>query len=162
MSPEFLEAFYILLQFEGGLVNDPDDAGGLTKFGISSKSYPEVNIAALSKEDAREIYHRDFWEACTLDRLCYKSKRLAERIFIMGVLIGLTKCIRITQAAVNLFVDTPIAVDGKMGPETIMAIQDIQPGSALYAAHKILTGSYLLSIGTKKYLAGWLIRNDAI
>ena len=161
MSPEFQEAFNILMQFEGGLVNDLDDSGGLTKYGISSKSYPHVNIAALSLDDARDIYHHDFWEPCSLDRLCFKSKRLAVRIFIMGVLIGLPKIVKITQSAVNLFVDTPIAVDGKMRTQTIMAIQGIRHPAALSAAHKILTGQYLLAIGKKKYLAGWLMRNEA-
>jgi lysozyme family protein len=161
MSPDFLEAFNLLMQFEGGLVNDSDDAGGLTKFGISSKTYPDVNIAALSRDDARDIYYRDFWCACCLDRLCFKSKRLAERIFIMGVLVGLPRMIQITQSAINIFSDIPIAVDGRMGAATIMAIQGIRNPGALAAAHKILTGQYLLSIGTKKYLSGWLIRNEA-
>lgn len=162
MSPEFLEACSILFQFEGGLVNDLDDSGGLTKYGISSRSYPDLNIAALSCHDAREIYCRDFWQPYLLDRLCFKSKLLAERIFVMGVLIGMPKCIKITQAAVNLFLDTHIAVDGKMGMETIMAIQGLKHGAALLAAHKVLTGAHLLSIGKKKYLAGWLIRNEAV
>ena len=49
-----------LIQREGGLVNDPDDAGGLTNFGISQRSYPNLDIASLTKDDAARIYQQDF------------------------------------------------------------------------------------------------------
>ena len=51
------------LKYEGGYVNDPDDPGGETKFGISKRSYPNVNIADLTKIDAIKIYERDYWKA---------------------------------------------------------------------------------------------------
>ena len=168
MSPEYLQSFDLLMQFETGaavnatgLVNDPSDPGGLTKFGISQKSYPDLNIASLTRDDARDIYYRDFWAPYFLDRICIKSRHLAERIFVMGVLIGMSKIIKITQAAINLLSDDSIAIDGKMGAATIMAIQGIKNSSALTAAHKILTGQHLLAIGQKRFLAGWLVRNEA-
>ncbi len=42
-------------------VNHPKDPGGETKYGISKRSYPQVDIAALTEADAKEIYRRDFW-----------------------------------------------------------------------------------------------------
>ena len=33
-----------ILQTEGGYVNDPADPGGETKYGISKKAYPTVDI----------------------------------------------------------------------------------------------------------------------
>ena len=50
-----------VLAAEGGLVNDPKDPGGVTKFGISQRAYPALNIRALSLDDAKAIYHRDYW-----------------------------------------------------------------------------------------------------
>ena len=41
--------------------NDPDDPGGLTKFGIDQRSHPKVDIRNLSEEDAMEIYHAQYW-----------------------------------------------------------------------------------------------------
>lgn len=38
------EAFKEVLGFEGGYVDDPEDKGGETKFGISKRSYPYVDI----------------------------------------------------------------------------------------------------------------------
>ena len=46
---------------EGGYVNDPIDKGGETKYGISKRSYPNLDIKNLTKEQAREIYYKDFW-----------------------------------------------------------------------------------------------------
>ena len=50
-----------------GYTNDPVDAGGETRWGISKRAHPDVDIANLSLEDALAIYHRDYWEAYRLD-----------------------------------------------------------------------------------------------
>ena len=57
----FLAAFQIVVGIEAGYVNDPHDPGGETKFGISKRSYPNLNIAQLTLEEAQAIYQRDFW-----------------------------------------------------------------------------------------------------
>lgn len=51
-----------LLLAEGGYVNDPKDPGGETKFGISKRSYPHLDIAGLTREEAIQIYRRDYWD----------------------------------------------------------------------------------------------------
>lgn len=58
-----------VLASEGGYVNDKYDAGGETKYGISKKSYPDVNIKDLTLDEAKEIYMRDYWDACGCDVL---------------------------------------------------------------------------------------------
>jgi len=50
-----------VLKHEGGYVNDPRDPGGETNFGISKRAYPTLNIKALTKEQAIEVYRRDYW-----------------------------------------------------------------------------------------------------
>jgi lysozyme family protein len=60
MSFDQIMAF--VLKHEGGYVNDPRDPGGETKYGISKRAYPRVNIKALTLEGAREIYRRDYWD----------------------------------------------------------------------------------------------------
>ncbi len=64
--PDFPEDFKkacddLIDNWEGGYVNDPHDAGGETNMGISKRSYPDVDIKHLTREDAEEIYYRDFW-----------------------------------------------------------------------------------------------------
>lgn len=54
-----------VLEIEGGVVDHPDDPGGLTNMGISLRSYPQLGRAGilnLTRAQAIDIYHRDFWE----------------------------------------------------------------------------------------------------
>jgi hypothetical protein len=50
-----------VLKIEGGEVDDPDDRGGHTKYGISQRSYPKLDISKLTVDDAKEIYFKDYW-----------------------------------------------------------------------------------------------------
>lgn len=50
-----------LLLVEGGYVNDPNDPGGETKFGISKRSYPHLDIKNLTEDDAKKIFIEDFF-----------------------------------------------------------------------------------------------------
>ena len=51
-----------ILTEEGGLVNHSRDPGGLTKFGISQRAYPNLDIASLTIDQAKAIYKRDYWD----------------------------------------------------------------------------------------------------
>lgn len=51
-----------VLKWEGGYSNDPDDPGGETRWGISKRAYPSLDIASLTKEEAIAIYERDYWQ----------------------------------------------------------------------------------------------------
>lgn len=84
---DFLPAVGDLIDnWEGGYVNDPDDPGGSTKFGISQKSYPDLDIKHLTRDQAVGIYFRDFW---TKYRLEEKVKpELRAKVFNMMVLMG--------------------------------------------------------------------------
>lgn len=64
---DFDRAFKFLIGEEGGYVNDPADPGGETKYGISKRTYPTVDIAALTLDAAKSIYRRDYWDALGLD-----------------------------------------------------------------------------------------------
>ena len=52
MKLTFDTAFDRLIGHEGGYVNNPADPGGETKYGISKRSYPSLNIANLTREMA--------------------------------------------------------------------------------------------------------------
>lgn len=65
----FDDAFEALLGHEGGYVNDQNDPGGETKYGISKRAYPNVDIENLTVEQARAIYERDYWQAAGCHRM---------------------------------------------------------------------------------------------
>ena len=60
MKKTFEEIIEIVLEHEGGYVNDPDDAGGETKYGIAKRWYPDVDIKNLTKEQAKKIIDLNF------------------------------------------------------------------------------------------------------
>ncbi len=57
----FDQALKFVLEREGGYVNDSSDPGGETKFGISKKAYPNLDIRNLTPELAGAIYKADYW-----------------------------------------------------------------------------------------------------
>ena len=68
MSQNFDAAMKFIFKWEGGYVWDKDDPGGETKYGISKKSYPNLDIKNLTKDQAKEIYRRDYWDKADLER----------------------------------------------------------------------------------------------
>lgn len=63
MDKNFDRAIAFVLKHEGGYVNNPQDPGGETNFGISRRAYPNVDIKNLTKERVVEIYKKDYWDA---------------------------------------------------------------------------------------------------
>lgn len=101
----FDQAFERLVGNEGGYCNVPGDPGGETKFGISKRSYPDVDIANLTLEGAKAIYLRDFW-----DPLGNAHPAIKFQAFDFAVNSGIQTAIRKLQAAIG------VADDGHWGP----------------------------------------------
>lgn len=64
---DFNKAFDRVIQHEGGYVNDPRDAGGETKFGITihtarANGYTG-SMFTMTRDDAKQIYLKAFWHA---------------------------------------------------------------------------------------------------
>jgi lysozyme family protein len=51
-----------ILAVEGGYVNNPADPGGETKYGISKRAYPNIDIAKLTLDQALNIYYNAYWQ----------------------------------------------------------------------------------------------------
>lgn len=112
-SDRFAQVFKVLIGVEGGYVNSPNDPGGETKFGISKRSYPHLNIKMLTVDQAMEIYWTDFWLKLGCDKL---PKGLDRFVFDFGVNSGVPTVARKLQLAAGT------AVDGVVGPNTIKAV----------------------------------------
>lgn len=112
----FDQAFDILIGHEGGYVNNPSDPGGETKFGISKRAYPDVDIANLTLDQAKAIYKRDYWDRAQCDTLPHD---VAFQVFDTAVNSGIGQSIRFLQRAVG------VADDGVVGPLTINAVKRI-------------------------------------
>jgi len=73
--------------WEGGYVDDPKDPGGETKYGISRAQYPKLDIKDLTRDQAIDIYYRDYWLRYKLDEKI-SDPAIRAKCFNMGVLMG--------------------------------------------------------------------------
>lgn len=105
---------------EGGYVNDPDDPGGETKYGISKKAYPALDIAKLSIEEAERIYYQDYWLKIQAGQ--YQDLGIAAKVFDMAVNLGVFTAVRLLQTSINMLIEQRVAVDGVVGKETLSAL----------------------------------------
>lgn len=111
----FDRAFAFVMRAEGGatITNDPDDPGGLTKWGISKRSHPDVDIEALTEDQAREIYRQGYWLKAGCAQL---PEPIAFAVFDCAVNQGPAWAIRLLQRAVR------VEDDGVLGARTLGAI----------------------------------------
>lgn len=66
MPVDFLfdDAMRCIFKWEGGLSDHPKDPGGITKYGICLRAYPNLGregIINMTKDEAKEIYRKDYW-----------------------------------------------------------------------------------------------------
>lgn len=150
---DFEQAFAFLMAHEGEYVNDPNDPGGETKYGISKRQYPELDIKHLTIKKAREIYLRDFWQV--MGGAMIREQEIANQIFDFAVHTGIQRAVKYAQSVVG------VAVDGFMGPITLAAINGMLPEMFLnYYRLARIHYYYRLSRLTsyRRYLYGWIKR----
>ena len=155
----FEQAIKTVLEHEGGYSHDSSDPGGETKYGISKRSYPDLNIAALTAQDAIVLYKRDFW--CKYGYEHIGDDLLATKIFDLSVNMGPNQAHRLLQRALKAY-GSPVTEDGKLGPVTINAVNSAQPLVLRIALKSEAAGYYRTLSATKtqlaKFLPGWLNR----
>lgn len=84
--PLFEEAFdLVVVQIEKGYVNNKYDRGGETKYGISKKTYPDLDIPNLTLHEAKKIYFYDFWNEENLTLPNVKDREIAIELFDTAV-----------------------------------------------------------------------------
>lgn len=109
---DFDKAFGRVIGHEGGYVNDVRDPGGETKYGISKRAYPNVNIRELTLDQAKEIYRRDYWDRLHLDEL---PDAIRYDLFDAAVNSGVSAAAKFLQRAAGT------TADGVIGKMTITA-----------------------------------------
>lgn len=102
-----------LMGHEGGYVNDPLDPGGETNWGISKRSYPNEDIKGMTRERAKVLFKRDFWDAVGADRL---PPSVAFQLADFAYNSGPTTAIRAFQRALG------VADDGHFGAASAAAL----------------------------------------
>lgn len=143
MTDNFERAFTELLGHEGGYVNDPNDPGGETNWGITARVAYEYGYAApmksMPRSVAKDIYAKRFWLA-QFENMPYP---MAFQVFDAAVNSGVGQAVRWLQRAADLATDGDlgdVADDGKLGPRTLDAVAAADQAVlvALFNAERLL------------------------
>lgn len=143
-------AIPVILQHEGGWVNDPADLGAETNWGISTlmikRLQADRKLASQQMEDmlgiphntlyqnnylkpmpqakAVEIYKAEFWKSVYND---ISNQTVATKIFDFAVNAGHPNSHKRAQMAAN-DLGQQLTVDSQLGPKSIAAINACGPG----------------------------------
>jgi len=149
----FMRCIEVVLRNEGGYVWHPSDPGGETNMGIAKKFYPDLDIKNLTRNQAIEIYHRDYWNKMNLTGI--NNDDLILHIFDMGVNAGIRRAIKMVQRIVGAY------ADGYIGKKTTGRINSFD--GDLLMEYKRERVEYYVGLAEKKpklrvFLNGWLNR----
>ena len=148
-----MKAFDLLvervLSHEGGYVNDPRDPGQETRWGISKRAYPHLDIRNLTRAQAVDIYRRDFWQRVRGDEL---PREFAFQALDAAVNHGIGNAVRWMQRAAG------VADDGVIGPVTLAAVQRAQAADLVlrFNAERLRFYAKLTTFAT--FGRGWVNR----
>lgn len=142
-------------EIEGGgkFTDDPDDAGGKTRYGIAQNFNPDVDVENLDEQGACDWYEANVWKKSSCDKMPYA---MGLALFNAVINPGPGAGPRLFQKALGL------KADGQIGPKTIAAAND----PALDLEHFLNKffeeiGDYYLSrnnVAEEKFEAGWIKR----
>ncbi|MEM9011192.1 MAG: holin-associated N-acetylmuramidase [Pseudomonadota bacterium] len=150
-----------IVRREGGFVNDPDDPGGATNYGVTIGTLRSVgldkdgdgdvdidDIRALTPADAVEIFKRDYYRRPGLDRL---PPVLQPTVFDMYVNAG-SRAVMILQELLGRY-GHPAAVDGIIGPKTLAAVDAVTTSAGagnLADAYSIERRNFYYRLGDRR------------
>lgn len=173
MTSDFQDAVGITLKNEGGLSNDKDDPGGITKYGISLRFLQENDIHVdngssitakdiqdLTVPEAISIYKAQFWDKLNIGFI--SNPGLADKVFDLSVNMGGEQAIKLLQEAINCQLKMQIQSDGIIGKMTLIALNNVNT-LVLINQYKKLACEFYKNLASKntnllKFLPGWLAR----
>jgi len=170
-----------IIEIEGGYVNDPDDSGGETKFGITkatARSYGySGDMKDLPRSLAFAIYENRYWDALMLDEIEHLSVKIADEVADTAVNLGVGRAAEFLQRSLNVLNDreryyNDLVVDGDVGRKTIAALKSylrvraVQGETVLYRMLNSLQGSFYVGLGERRekderFMFGWFLNRVA-
>lgn len=166
MKPAFDQAFEYTVGNEGKYSNHPNDRGGPTKYGITKSDLSRWlhqpvspnDVKEMSLDTAKEIYEAWYWKALGCQGII--NTGIAVCMFDIGVVRGIGVPPRYAQQICNAH-GTHLVVDGHIGPLTLNAINETDPG-AFIRDFSAKAEAGFRSIATKPgqsvFLKGWVNR----
>ncbi len=164
-------ALAYILRNEGGYVNDPDDKGHATNFGITQDDLSEWRkipcgpdaVKYMTIDEAQDIYWEHYLKPMAIDQLT--SQPIALCLSDTGVLYGPGTAIHYAQTACNGY-GYGLGVDGIPGLLTIKALNSVNPELFIKDFHALLL-TRIDRIAKddptqEKFRKGWTARADRL
>ena len=139
-----------LLLCEGGYVNDKDDKGGATKWGVTQKVYrsfygQDKYVRSMTYDEMTHIYKVGYWDRCRADDI--DNQNVANIFVDFAVNCGVQTAIKKTQRLLG------VEADGYVGLKTLKALNAKEPHT-LVADIKAVRSEYYRSLNQPKFLKG--------
>lgn len=150
-----------IVEREGGYVNDPNDPGGATNYGVTIHTMrrlgldldgdgdvDEADVRALPRDRAVDIFIEHYHRAPRIDLL---PEVLQPTVFDMQVNAG-SNAVRILQRLLR-DMGRDVVVDGQIGPQTARAahaVADEVGGRLLADSYGIERRNYYYAIGDRR------------
>jgi len=156
----FATCLPIILGYEGGFSDDPEDPGGATMLGVTLGVYEQwvgrtvtpAELKALTPSDVAPIYRADYWDAVHGDDLPAGVDLMC---FDEAVNQGPGRAVRTLQEAVG------VTVDGSIGKITLAAVASFHAPGIIDAIRAARLAAYKSLPTYPRFGAGWTNRlND--
>jgi len=168
MKTTFEEIIEVVLAHEGGFVDDPDDRGGATNWGVTQAvwedhledEFTSEDVRNFTREQAIALYKEEFWIPSQSEKL---PEEIREIYFDMCVNHGQRNAVKILQTAVNAKGGN-IDVDGAIGPNTIreaskLKLWEVQVERSGFYWNLVFVGSFYGKRNSQqKFIRGWIRR----
>jgi len=158
-----------ILRHEGGLVDNPNDPGGITNYGVSLRWLKSKGLAGdlnhdgdvnaadikiMTKIDAMEFYRKFWWDAYRYQFIV--AQAVATKIFDAAVNMGAPRAHTLAQAVLG------IQQDGVLGPKSLAELNAMPSIKFIVAYQEQMAQFYrrlvVLNPARQEFLKGWLNR----
>ncbi len=121
-----------IIEIEGGYVDDPNDSGGETNFGITYEVARDNgyhgDMINMPVSVAFNIYSKKYWDKVCGDLLVDLSEAIAEEVVDTGVNMGTGRAGEFLQRSLNVLnhkqkLYNDLVIDNDIGPATIDALK---------------------------------------
>lgn len=157
----FEDALKLILAFEGGFSDDPNDPGGRTNFGITQNTYDptrQKDVKNITQDEVSKIYQNSYWRDSRCDAINTVSPNLATIHFDCAVNCGVGRAIRLLQGVLG------VTTDGIIGPDTLSKIDDSRELKTSYLARRKLYYDSLIQArpNLAQYRSSWYHRLNTL
>jgi typhoid toxin secretion A len=166
-----------ILVMEGGYVNDPNDSGGETNWGITSSTARRYGytgpMITMKREDAHKIYLERYWLEPGLQKVAAVAPDVAAKMFDISVNMGTSRAIEFLQRILNVLnnrqkIYPDLRVDKSIGPKTIEALVSFrsfrkeQGLKVMLEAMICLQGAFYINLAEARekdesFVYGWIL-----